>query len=125
MALQKMIQSIYTRTITDAGHGDKPKGAKQVDLGAVDGVNYEKDYALKVEERLNYHLEQMGISNARTRKGDITIDEKRVVWRYKLANATGTEVLISIHLDSGANRGLFSIYGVGNSKSKSCFSSIK
>jgi RHS repeat-associated protein len=105
------------KTTTDAGHGDKTGCC--VDPGTIDGTNYEKDYALKVEQSVNAWLNAWGIDNQSTRTGDIDkTGQKKIAWRLKAAKDHGSIIMVSIHIDSGGNDGLFAIYDKDNSESK-------
>jgi RHS repeat-associated protein len=98
-------------TTTDAGHGDKPQGSKYTDGGATNGTDYEKDYALMVEEQVDYWLGMFGVDNQRTRTGDVDKpNDKSVNWRWRLANENGSIILVSIHLNNGSDAGLFIMY---------------
>jgi RHS repeat-associated protein len=67
---KKQDEKKKTTTTTDAGHGAGKKGGI-IDPGAVDGKNYEKDYALTIEEQINIWLTKFGVDNMRTREGEI------------------------------------------------------
>jgi len=122
-------RKVAVKTTTDAGHGDNKKSSTIFDSGTNTLVNdedntsitgiyegkrmdLEKDYALKVEERIDYWLYVYGIDNQRTRYDNYIrkIGEERILWRYQKANATKSVVFVSIHLDSGSNNGFFLIY---------------
>lgn len=105
------------KTTTDAGHGDKTGCC--IDPGTIDGSNYEKDYALKVEQSVNNWLNAWGVDNQSTRNGDIDKSgQKKIAWRLKAARDHGSIIMVSIHLDSGEKDGLFAIYDKDNSESK-------
>ncbi len=97
------------RTATDAGHGNNG------DPGAVDGTNYEKDYALKIETTTHFWLTFFGISNTRTRTGD-SKNTGQYSWRYQAANNSGADVFVSFHLNSGTTSdAVYIIYQQGKS----------
>jgi RHS repeat-associated protein len=105
------------KTTTDAGHGDTT--GKWNDPGAVNGDIYEKDMALMVEKEIHNWLSLWGVDNNRTRTGDVDKKgQKKIEWRLKSAKEHGSIVLVSIHLDSGSEEGMFSIYDSNNSESK-------
>jgi N-acetylmuramoyl-L-alanine amidase len=93
-----MLDDEPPKTTTDAGHGIGLKGGI-IDPGAVDGTHYEKDYALKIEERVDYWLKEWNIDNTRTRESDLEVDSDKWNYNWKLANKNGSEVLVSFHLD--------------------------
>jgi len=117
-------EPIENRTVTDAGHGDKPSGKKWLDPGTVSGTHYEKDYALKVEEWVAFWLSNWKLNNKRTRKGDINNPGKFIHWRYSLANKYKANTFVSIHLDYTSDAGLFVIYNGSSAASKSMAKSI-
>ena len=99
------------KSTTDAGHGNKK--AKIVDPGAVDGKEYEKDYALKIESATDKWLALFGISNSRTRTGDATHDDG-FDWRYGTANSNNSDAFVSFHLNGGTNSDeVFAVYEEG------------
>jgi len=104
------------KTTTDAGHEIDGSNNPKVDPGTLDGENYEKDYALIIEEAVNFWLSQWNIDNQRTREGDLTIDENSIDYRWKLANEHGSIVFVSFHLNSGSKDEVFTVYqqGKGN-----------
>ena len=74
----------------DPGHGDKNRRNKQVDPGAVDGDQYEKDYALSVANEVTAALRAQKVDVFQTRSGDITVDGAAVIWRGLPAPSTAT-----------------------------------
>ena len=86
------------KTVTGAGYGMRKKGGI-IDPGAIDDKNYEKDYALKIEEKIDIWLTEFGVDNMRTRECDLTVEENTINYRWKFANGNNAEVFVSIHLD--------------------------
>ncbi|MCG2793188.1 MAG: DUF6443 domain-containing protein [Weeksellaceae bacterium] len=103
------------KTTTDAGHGIKGTNNGAIDPGAVDGINYEKDYASLVEQEVNCHLQSWDIDNARTRNGDKVVNENSLNYRWKVANKHGAKVFVSFHLNSGTKDDVFGVYQQGKS----------
>jgi N-acetylmuramoyl-L-alanine amidase len=98
----------------DAGHGDNNSGNKQIDPGAVDGTHYEKDYAAWIEQETYSALKFMGVDAQRTRSWDVNVDPNGPInWRWKLANANGSDVFISFHLNNGNDDKAFAVYQQG------------
>jgi RHS repeat-associated protein len=97
------------KTTTDAGHGVNG------DTGAVDGTEYEKVYALKIEKAIDTWLGLFGLDNTRTRTGDVKYPDP-YNWRYENANNHGAEAFISIHLNGGTtDPSFYAIYQQGKS----------
>lgn len=95
------------KTATDAGHGNKS------DTGAADGKEYEKDYALMIEERVDFFLGVFGVDNQRTRTGDVKYKDP-LSWRYKSANKHEAELFVSVHLNGGTtDETLYVVYQQG------------
>ncbi|HYM94359.1 MAG TPA: RHS repeat-associated core domain-containing protein [Chitinophagaceae bacterium] len=97
------------KTTSDAGNGVKYNG--RTDKGAVSckdcsDPQYESDYALLIEERFNYWMNEFNlengfkVENSRTRTTSIAEQDDGFSWRYGLANSNGSEVFVSFHLDS-------------------------
>jgi RHS repeat-associated protein len=101
------------KTTTDAGHGIDGTNNPCIDPGAVDGLNYEKDYALKIEKEVNKNLKLWGVDNSRTREGDLKIEENSLNYRYRLANKNDSEVFVSFHLNAGKGDNVFGVYQQG------------
>jgi N-acetylmuramoyl-L-alanine amidase len=103
----------------DAGHGDNNASNSVADPGAMDGDHAEKDYALKLVYATNAYLQIMGISTEMTRNDDINVDpSKALIWRWKIANANGSQVFVSFHLNSGSKNRAFAVYQQGKSNEK-------
>jgi RHS repeat-associated protein len=98
----------------DPGHGDNNSKNKIADPGAVDGAEYEKDYALKLAYATQAYLRIMGVTLEMTRSDDKTVDpEGPINWRWKIANKNGSSVLVSFHLNSGTSNNVFAVYQQG------------
>ncbi len=113
--------------ILDAGHGDNNAKNSVFDPGAVDGTEYEKDYALILADAVNDELINNGFEAYMTREGDINVDpQKPINWRYEFANEKKGDIFISFHLDSGKNSNVFSVYqqGKGNETESKAFAGI-
>ena len=78
----------------DAGHGGH-------DPGAVNGIYKEADIALQIALRLGSLLEKNGNEVVYTRKNDTFIE---LYDRCKIANTTGCDCFVSIHLNSADNK---------------------
>ena len=101
-----------TKITTDAGHGvTTPKGADKgspsclpgdKDIPCKNGQNqvYESDKALEIEKLTVFWLSLFGFDVQRTRTEKMVTKDTRVEWRYQLANANNSNLLISFHLDS-------------------------
>lgn len=77
----------------DAGHGGK-------DSGAVNGNIFEKDIALKIALKLNETLKSRGFQTQLSRSADVFIELNE---RARKANNFGSDILVSVHLNSAAN----------------------
>ena len=82
------------RIAIDAGHGGR-------DPGAVNGIYKEADIALQIALRLGSLLEKNGNEVVYTRKDDTFIE---LYDRCKIANTTGCDCFVSIHLNSADNK---------------------
>ena len=82
----------------DPGHGDHNNKNSQVDPGAVNGEDYEKDLVLPIVKSLYSTLEAAGYDIILTRSGDVKNAGKKISWRLK--KAKGSDILVSIHLNS-------------------------
>jgi len=101
------------KTTTDAGHGANK------DPGAVDGSDYESNYALEVEEATDSWLKAFGIDNSRTRSDENVDVKDRFTFRYNLANSNNSEVFVSFHLNGGTNsNNVYAIYQQGKTNEK-------
>lgn len=100
----------------DPGHGDNNSKNSVADPGAVDGKDYEKDFALLIAEKVNNWLTIFGISVEMTRKSDIDVGSNAPInWRWKIANENGSDVFLSFHLNSGNSDENFAVYQQGKS----------
>ncbi|MBQ6306898.1 MAG: N-acetylmuramoyl-L-alanine amidase [Bacteroidales bacterium] len=78
-----------------------PYGGKETDTFTV---------VLTVIQSLSEWLTKFGISIERTRNSEMIINENSINYRWKLANKTGAEVFVSIHLNSGLSEEAFAVY---------------
>ena len=101
--------------VTDAGHGAKGKGDRYIDHGACSGSFYESDFAIIIETATAKWLEQYGISITRTRtQDDEIVNGDKINYRWQLANESGADVFISIHLNNGGSADeVFALYQQG------------
>ncbi len=101
--------------VTDAGHGAKGKGDRYIDHGACSGLFYESDLAIIIESATAKWLEQYGISITRTRtQDDEIVNGDKINYRWQLANESGADVFISIHLNNGGSADeVFALYQQG------------
>ncbi|RXE59859.1 N-acetylmuramoyl-L-alanine amidase family protein [Acetivibrio mesophilus] len=76
--------------VIDPGHGGE-------DLGAYNGILYEKDINLDISLKLGKLLEDMGIEVVYTRKTDVFVDLEP---RVDLANKLEATLFISVHSNS-------------------------
>jgi len=112
----EVIQDVATekkKTTTDAGHGIALEGGL-MDPGAIDGIYYEKDYALKIEKQIDYWLKEWGVDNSRTRESDLRVESDAGNYNWRLANKNGSEVLVSIHLDWSKGSDYLNVVYEGN-----------
>lgn len=79
------------QVVLDAGHGGSDSGAVNARYGL-----REKEQTLDVARRLEALLEADGRAVCMTRTGDETLSNND---RYAYANATGAEVLVSVHMN--------------------------
>lgn len=84
-----------TTVKTDAGHGGR-------DSGAVFGNVREKDLTLDIDNRIAQGLIKQGISAARTRTEDTTLDPNP---RARKVKASGRKYCISSHINAGGGMG--------------------
>lgn len=83
------------QVVIDPGHGGSDSGAVNKTYGLT-----EKAQALDVAKRLETLLEADGYAVCMTRTGDETLSNND---RYVYANATGADVLISVHMNGSSN----------------------
>ncbi len=83
------------QVVLDAGHGGTDSGAVNARYGLK-----EKEQTLDVARRLEALLEADGHPVCMTRTGDETLSNND---RYTYANATGAEVLVSVHMNGSSN----------------------
>jgi RHS repeat-associated protein len=109
----------------DPGHGDKNNKNKQIDPGAVNGTDYEKDIVLTISNTINTILAQKGYSVTMTRTTDKDNAGEKLKWRIDAAD--GTDIYVSIHVNSSESKtasGFSVCYKNGNDASKSLAQSI-
>jgi len=82
----------------DPGHGDHNDKNSQVDPGAVNGADYEKDIALNISNAVEKELEAKGYIITMTRTGDVENAGTKLQWR--IDKAAGTDIFVSIHTNS-------------------------
>ena len=85
------------QVVLDAGHGGSDSGAVNSRYGLV-----EKEQTLDVARRLETLLEADGHAVCMTRTGDESLSNNA---RYANANATGAEVLVSVHMNGSSDPG--------------------
>jgi len=85
------------QVVLDAGHGGSDSGAVNSRYGLV-----EKEQTLDVARRLETLLEADGHAVCMTRTGDEFLSNNA---RYANANATGAEVLVSVHMNGSSDPG--------------------
>ncbi|MCL8537226.1 N-acetylmuramoyl-L-alanine amidase [Chryseobacterium gallinarum] len=103
--------------VIDPGHGDNNSKNSVYDPGAGSGKEYEKDYALIISKAIKNELEKEHFTVYMTREADINVDPKGPLnWRYEFANKKKGDIFISVHLNSGTDNNVFSVYqqGKGN-----------
>ena len=89
-------KSAIRTIVLDAGHGGKDMGAK--------GRRYmflEKDKALTVAKNVRDILEKSGLTVIMTRDDDVFIPLPR---RAEIANKTGADLFVSVHINSSRSR---------------------
>ena len=100
--------------IIDPGHGDDNSKNTVFDPGAVDGKEYEKDYALILGQAIKEELDKNDYVTYITRDDNIKVDPKGPLnWRYEFANEKKGDIFISFHLNSGKDKNVFSVYQQG------------
>ncbi|MCK9271891.1 MAG: N-acetylmuramoyl-L-alanine amidase, partial [Bacteroidales bacterium] len=82
----------------DPGHGDHNDKNSQVDPGAVNGNDYEKDIALNISEAVKIELAAKGYIIIMTRTGDVLNAGTKLQWR--IDKASGAAIFVSIHTNS-------------------------
>jgi len=87
----------------DAGHGIDGSNNPKVDPGAVANGVKEKDLALKITQSANKMLQALGVNTIMVRNGDIEVEGNSLVYRYTVANETGAELLVSIHINAAGS----------------------
>ncbi|MFA6989691.1 MAG: N-acetylmuramoyl-L-alanine amidase [Candidatus Gastranaerophilaceae bacterium] len=78
------------KIILDPGHGGK-------DVGAINGLVYEKNITLDVSKRVEKYLKESGMNVVMTRSIDEFISLQR---RVEITNAQSPDVFVSIHVNS-------------------------
>ena len=109
----------------DPGHGDQHNQNKQVDPGAVNGINLEKDFTLAISNSVTETIEAAGYDVTQTRTSDIKNVGKRITWR--LQKAKGSDILVSIHINSSESdkaNGFAVLYNSSNTQSQVLAQSI-
>jgi RHS repeat-associated protein len=110
----------------DPGHGDHNDSNSQVDPGAVNGTDYEKDIALTISDAVQAELEAKGYIVTMTRMSDVDNAGTKLQWR--IDKAGGNDIFISIHTNSVKNAsasGFQVCYKSGDANSKSLAQSIQ
>lgn len=87
----------------DPGHGDKNSKNTQVDPGAVNGSNQEKDFALEISKSISTYLEENGVETTMTRTSDVDDAGEKLQWRIDKANSEKADIFISVHINSFTN----------------------
>jgi len=82
----------------DPGHGDHNDKNSQVDPGAVNSTDYEKDITLNISNAVKKELEAKGYIIVMTRTGDVENAGTKLQWR--IDKAAGTSIFVSIHINS-------------------------
>ena len=89
-------QSARVRTVVlDPGHGGR-------DPGTVNNYGYEKDFALKLAQKVRAKLEQVGFHVVMTRYGDQSLELED---RVRIANRTQDAIFVSLHFNSVSGGG--------------------
>lgn len=97
----QLASDVKKKIAIDPGHGDKNDDNMQIDPGAVNGKDYEKDIVLKISNSVKTKLEEKGYEVIITRTGDKDNAGKKILWRIDAAK--GTDILVSIHSNSFTN----------------------
>jgi N-acetylmuramoyl-L-alanine amidase len=109
----------------DPGHGDKNDKNTQVDPGAVNGKDYEKDIVLNISNATTKKLEEGGYTVTQTRTGDEKDAGKKLQWR--IDKSEGTSIFVSVHVNASSNtdvNGFQVCYKSGDDNSKSLATKI-
>lgn len=125
-AQDKVDEENKKKIAVDPGHGDHHNSNKQVDPGAVNGDDYEKDIVLNISNAITAKLEEEGYSVTQTREGDVKDAGERFQWR--IDKADGTDLFVSIHNNASTNesaKGFEVFYKKGDENSKSLAESIQ
>ena len=86
-------KEVYDKIVVlDAGHGGNDEGTL-----TADGKYLEKEYTLRVVQKLRQLLDEAGIKVYCTRLDDRNITKRKRVW---LANQTKADMLVSIHCNA-------------------------
>ena len=110
----------------DPGHGDHHDSNKQVDPGAVNGDNKEKDIVLNISNAVTDKLKEEGYTVTQTRDGDVENAGERLQWRVDKAD--GSDLFVSIHNNASEKEsanGFQVFYKKEDENSKSLAESIK
>lgn len=103
----------------DPGHGDHNNKNSQIDPGAVNGKEYEKDIVINISNAVVEALKSKGYGVVQTRTGDVESAGTKLQWR--IDQATGTNVMVSVHVnssDSSKANGFSVCYKMGEASSK-------
>lgn len=118
--------SVKKKITIDPGHGDQNDENAQIDPGAVNEKDYEKDIVLKISNSVKLKLEEKGYEVIITRTGDKDKAGKRILWRIDAAK--NTDILVSIHSNSftsAASKGFAVCYKSSSSEGKKLAQSIQ
>ena len=110
----------------DPGHGDHHNKNSQVDPGAVNGEDKEKDFVLNISKAVKKELKAKGYIVTMTRTGDVENAGTKLQWR--IDKASGTDIFVSIHINSfgkATANGFQVCYKTGDTNSKSLAQSIQ
>ena len=117
---QVSVAPANTLTIAvDPGHGDHNNKNSQVDPGAVNGKDYEKDIVLNISNAVIEALKSKGYGVVQTRTGDVEAAGTKLQWR--IDQMSGTNVMVSVHVNSNesARANGFSVcYKLGDATGK-------
>ncbi|MDY6796947.1 MAG: N-acetylmuramoyl-L-alanine amidase [Actinomycetota bacterium] len=90
----------------DPGHGGSDSGGVGINIVGPD--NYEKDEVLAIGLAAARMARERGIEVMLTRETDVFVAIDK---RYKMANAWGAELFLSIHTNAAGGRGIEVLYG--------------
>ena len=117
---QVSVAPANTLTIAvDPGHGDHNNKNSQVDPGAVNGKDYEKDIVLNISNAVIEALKSEGYGVVQTKTGDVEAAGTKLQWR--IDQMSGTNVTVSVHVNSNesAQANGFSVcYKLGDATGK-------